>query len=172
MAGPIRSLDDLARKGFDLNVKCPCGKWERTIPIAKVRALFRERGRSEDWADAHRRWKCCWCGSPVRRVKLAAYPAAPPGALDVIRQASLPGRQPQPTRQEVQNALLALPSNTPLADIQGFWRCYNDNEAIPAGRASMMQSHLTGIERALGRYRDDEAAHLIEWKFGKPAIDS
>ena len=44
MVGPIRSLDDLPRKGFDLNVKCPCGKYERTIPIAEIRALFRERG--------------------------------------------------------------------------------------------------------------------------------
>ena len=54
MAGPIRSLDDLARKGFDLNVKCPCGKYERTIPIVEVRALFRERKRPEDWEAAHR----------------------------------------------------------------------------------------------------------------------
>jgi hypothetical protein len=44
IAGPIRSLDDLARKDFDLNVKCLCGKYERTIPIAKVRSAFRAAG--------------------------------------------------------------------------------------------------------------------------------
>ena len=167
MAGPIRSLDDLARKGFDLNIKCPCGKYERTIPIAEVRAAFRERGRSEEWHDAHRRWRCAWCGSRVERVKLAAYPATPPQALAVIRQASLPGRTPQPTRQEVQDALLALPPNTPLAAIQGFWRDYIDAEnPIPANRASALQSNLTAILRALGRYHDEEAPHLIAWKFG------
>ena len=166
MAGPIRTLDDLARKGFDLNVKCPCGKYERTIPIAEVRALFRKLKRSEAWRDAHRRWRCAWCGSRVD-VRLAAYPAAPPGALDVIRAAALPGRQPQPSRQEVQDALLALPDNTPLAAIQEFWRAYvDDDNPIPANRASTLQSSLTAILRALGRYHDDDARHLIEWKFG------
>jgi hypothetical protein len=47
MAGPIRSLDDLACKGFDLNVTCRCGKYERTIPIAEARAMFRAHERSE-----------------------------------------------------------------------------------------------------------------------------
>ena len=166
MAGPIRTLDDLARKGFDLNVKCPCGKYERTIPIAEVRALFRARKRSEDWQAAHRRWRCAWCGSRIETVKLAAYPATPPEALAVIRQAALPGREPQPSRQAVQDALLALPSNTPLAAIQGFWRAYIEDAEIPAGRASEMQSNLTAILRALGRYHDEEAPRLIEWKFG------
>ena len=166
MAGPIRTLDDLARKGFDLNVKCPCGKYERTIPIAEVRALFRALGRSEDWEAAHWRWRCAWCGGRVARVKLAAYPATPPAALEVIRRASL-GRDPQPTRQEVQDALLALPPNTPLPEIQGFWRSYIDvDNPIPANRASGLHSHLTAIERALGRYHDD-APHMIEWKFGR-----
>lgn len=167
MVGPIRSLDDLARKGFDLNVKCPCGKYERTIPIAEVRALFRTRKRSEEWQAAHRRWLCAWCGCRVARVKLAAYPAAPPEALAVIRQASLPGREPQPSRQAVQDALLALPSNAPLAEIQGFWRAYIDQDnPIPANRSSALRSHLTGIEQALGRYHDEEAPRLIAWKFG------
>jgi hypothetical protein len=167
MAGPIRSLDDLARKGFDLNVKCPCGKYERTIPIADVKAAFRAAGRSQEWRTAHRRWRCAWCGSRVD-VRLAAYPAAPPEALEVIRQAALPGREPQPSRQAVQDALLALPSNTPLAAIQGFWQAYLDgNDPIPASRASALQSHLTAILRALGRYHDEEAPRLIEWKFGE-----
>jgi hypothetical protein len=82
MAGPIRSLDDLARKGFDLNIKCPCGKYERTIPIAEVKAAFRAAGRSEEWRTAHKRWRCAWCGSRVD-VRLAAYPAAPPEALKI-----------------------------------------------------------------------------------------
>ena len=169
MAGPIRSLDDLARKGFDLNVKCPCGKWERTIPIAEVRAAFRKVGRSEAWHAAHLRWRCAWCGSRVDRVKLAAYPSAPPEALEVIKQAALPGREPQPSRQAVQDALLAMPPNTPLAAIQAFWRAYLDDEnPIPASRASAMQSSLTGILRALGRYHDEDAARLITWKFGTP----
>ena len=128
--------------------------------------MFRERKRSEEWEAAHRRWRCAWCGSRIERVKLAAYPVAPPEALAVIRQASLPGRQPQPSRQEVQDALLALPPNTPLAAIQGFWRAYIEDAEIPAGRASAMQSNLTAIERALGRYYDEEAPRLIAWKFG------
>ena len=165
MVGPIRSLEDLAREGFDLNVKRPCGKYERTIPTAEVRAMFRARKRPEDWQDAPKRWRCSWCGSRVARVKLAAYPAAPPEALAVIRQAALPGRDPQPSRQEVQDALLALPANAPLADIKGFWRAYIEDDKIPAGRASSLQSHLTAIERALGRHHDD-APQMIERKFG------
>ena len=168
MAGPIRTLDDLARKGFDLNVRCPCGKYERTIPIAEIRAAFRAVGRSEDWQDAHRRWRCAWCGSRLERVRLAAYPAAAPAALEVVRAAALPGRQPQPSRQEVQDALLALPPNTPLAEIQAFWRAYiDDGEPIPANRVSALQSSLTAILRALGRYHDEEAPRLIAWKFGE-----
>jgi hypothetical protein len=165
MVGPIRTLDDLARKGFDLNVKCPCGKYERTIPIAEVRAAFRKPGRSEQWHSANKRWRCACCGGRVD-VRLAAYPAAAPEALQLIKQAALPGRQPQPSRQAVQDALLALPRNTPLAAIQGFWLAYIEETEIPAGRASTLQSNLTAILRALGRYHDDEAAHLIAWKFG------
>ena len=99
-------------------------------------------------------------------MKLAAYPATPPEALAVIRQAALSGREPQPSRQAVQDALLALPTNTPLAAIQAFWRAYVEDPEIPAGRASAMQSSLTLIERALGRYYDHEAPQLIAWKFG------
>jgi hypothetical protein len=65
MAGPIRSLDDLARKGFDLNVTCPCGKYDRTIAITEVRRLFRLLRRSEDWSGAHRRWRCSWLRSAL-----------------------------------------------------------------------------------------------------------
>jgi hypothetical protein len=169
MAGPIRSLDDLARKGFDLNVKCPCGKYERTIPIAEVRAAFRAAGRSEAWHGANKRWRCAWCGSRVD-VRLAAYPAAPPEALEVIKQAALPGRQPQPSRQAVQDALLALPSNTPLSAIQSFWRAYTDDPEIPASRVSAMQSSLTAILRALGRYHDEEARQLID-NLGRRSTD-
>ena len=80
---------------------------------------------------------------------------------------SIRPRQPQPSRQEVQDALLALPFNTPLAAIQGFWRAYIDMDCrIPANRASALGSHLIAILRALGRYHDDEAKWLIEQKFG------
>ena len=85
----------------------------------------------------------------------------------MIRHAALPGREPQPSRQAVQDALLALPSNTPLAEIQGFWLAYTDeDDPIAANRASALQSTLTGILRALGRYHDDEAPQMIVWKFG------
>jgi hypothetical protein len=118
-----------------------------------------------DWQSASKRWQCAWCGRRVD-LKLAAYPAPPPEALEVIRQAALPGREPQPTRQEVQDALLALPSNAPLIAIQGFWRAYLEETDIPASRAAVMQSNLTAILRALGRYHDEEAQWLIEQKFG------
>jgi hypothetical protein len=79
----------------------------------------------------------------------------------------LPGRQPQPSRHAVQDALLALPPNTPLAAIQGFWRAYLEDGGLPAGRVSAMQSGLSAIRRALGHCHDDEAAHLIDWKFSR-----
>jgi hypothetical protein len=67
----------------------------------------------------------------------------------------------------VQDALLALPSNTPLAAVQGFWRAYIDEgNPVPANRASALQSSLTAILRALGRYHDEEAPQMIEQKFG------
>ncbi len=83
----------------------------------------------------------------------------------MIRRASL-RHPPHPTREEVQDTLLALPPNTPLAEIQGFWRAYLDEDnPVLANRSSALHSHLTGIERALGRHHDD-APHMIEWKFG------
>ena len=79
----------------------------------------------------------------------------------------MPSRDPQPSRQAVQDALLALPPNAPLAAIQGFWQAYIDTDCrIPANRASALGSHLNAILRALGRYHDDEAKWLIEQKFG------
>jgi hypothetical protein len=75
----------------------------------------------------------------------------------VIRQSALPGRQPQPSLQAVQDALLALPSNTPLAAKQGFWRAYIEETDILSSRVSAMQSNLTAILRPRG-YRTRRSA--------------
>jgi hypothetical protein len=56
MAGPIRTLDDLARKRSDLNVTCQSCGHSRTIPIAEARSMIRARGRSAHWDDL-------WSGS-------------------------------------------------------------------------------------------------------------
>ena len=130
-----------------------------------MKAAFRAAGRSEEWRPADKRWRCVWCGSRVD-VRLAAYPAARPDALDVIRAAALATRQPQPSRQEVQDALLALPSNPPLLAVRSFWRAYIDDPVIAQSRTLALQSTLAAISRALGRYHDEKAPRLIAWKFG------
>src|SRR6266851_3344954 len=104
MAGPIRSLDDLARKGFDLNVTCKACGYSRTIPIEDARLMLHARGWSDAWEGVARRFRCSWCGAR-RRAKLAAYVRTPPGALEVLRgPAGRAFREPVAT-SEVRQAL-------------------------------------------------------------------
>src|SRR4051812_44109076 len=97
MARPIRSLDDLARKGFDQR-QMPVRQIRADHPKSRGAAMFRARKRSEDWQDAPQRGRCAGCERGLATVKLAAYPATPPEALAVIRQAALQGRERQPSR--------------------------------------------------------------------------
>jgi hypothetical protein len=122
MAGPIRSLDDLARKGFDLNVSCPCGRYDRTIAIAEVRRLFRLLRRSEDWSGAHRRWRCSWCGKRCRTVVLRAYPSPPPGVLETLREAASRAMSEPVDTPAVQDVLLELGHLIGNENVQGFWK--------------------------------------------------
>jgi hypothetical protein len=172
MVGPIRTLEDLARKGFDVNATCLSCRYTRTIPIAEVRRLFRERRRPESWRGAEKRWRCSWCGHRGD-VELRAFLAAPAGALEVLREAvMIANRQPVQT-YDVRQALDALePVLSDAAEAEAFWQAAGLMDGPAAGRAASLGHHLIRLERQLGRHNDD-APLRIEQKFGRryPAGD-
>ena len=162
MVGPIRSLDDLARKGFDLNVECQSCGYSRTIPIAEARQMVRGRNWSDSWAGLWKRFRCSWCGA--KRAKLRAYPAADSDALNVLREAA-----DRANRETVATAAVraALDRVAPLVGrdrIEAFWEAAGSDCGPAAGRAASVRTALLGIEMQLGRHNDD-APQRIEWKY-------
>lgn len=163
MVGPIRSLDDLARKGFDLHVECRSCGYARTIPIAQVRQMFGHRIMSAPWSTLWRRFSCSWCGAR-RRAKLSAYPAADDGALEALRAAAERSNRETVATPAVRAALDRLAALVGGDLVERFWREAACDVGPAAGRAVSVGTALLGIEQKLGRHNDD-APQRIEWKY-------
>lgn len=63
MAGVVRWLEDLSRKGAYLLILCQACGHDRTVPIGHALDILSRRRWSTDWWDAHRRFRCRKGGS-------------------------------------------------------------------------------------------------------------
>ena len=101
MAGPIRDLDDLSRKGADLRITCrDCGH-SRSAAIWDVQRIFRNRMWSTDWTQVARRFRCRKCGSKHIAIGADFYGGAvrrqrQPAQLKGVPTVLRPGLRPPP----------------------------------------------------------------------------
>ncbi len=100
MAGVVRYISDLERKGVDLFVKCQDCDHSRTISVARVVAMFRARGWSDDWYGAVKRFRCRECGSKNVHLDADFYGHAlrrqRRAKLEAVPETLRPGLRPPP----------------------------------------------------------------------------
>jgi DNA-directed RNA polymerase subunit RPC12/RpoP len=101
MAGVVRSIEDLSRKGADLLIRCHACGHDRTVPIHQALDIFRRRLWSTDWWAAHRRFRCRKCGSKDIKLDADFYGHAVrrqrrPAVLAAVEETLRPGLKPPP----------------------------------------------------------------------------
>ena len=101
IAGVVRWLEDLSRKGADLAIQCRACGHDRTVAIGHALDIFCRRRWSTDWWDAHRRFRCRKCGSKDVKLDADLYGHAlrrqrTPAKLAVVEERLRPGLRPPP----------------------------------------------------------------------------
>ena len=101
MAGPIRDLDALARKGADVRLSCrDCGE-ARSVAVWDGQRVFRDRVWWTDWSQVARHLRCRKCGSKHIGIGADFYGGAmrrqhAPAQLKAVLTTLRPGLKPTP----------------------------------------------------------------------------